>query len=154
MAEDEAVRSVYRHALEEARAGMEEGGIPIGAALARNGEVLGRGHNRRVQRGDPTAHAEIEALRDAGRIRDYRDTILYTTLTPCYLCAGAAVLLRIPRVVAGETSTYDGEGSLEFLAQQGIHVTDLDDGEAKALLQRFIQDHEEIWKEDTGKSSN
>lgn len=152
MAEDDAVRLLYRHALDEARAGLEEGGLPIGAALVRDGEVLGRGHNRRIQRGDPTAHAEIETLRNAGRIDDYRGTVLYTTLTPCYLCAGAAVLFRIPRVVVGETTTYDGEGSLEFLTEHGVRVVNLDDSEAKSILQRFIKDHEGAWKEDTGQS--
>src|SRR5450759_4218142 len=95
-------------ALDEALKGLAEGGIPIGSVLVRNGEIIGRGHNQRVQRADPVLHAEIDCLRDAGRVGNYRDTVLYSTLMPCYLCAGAVVQFGIPRLVAGESETFPG----------------------------------------------
>jgi cytosine/creatinine deaminase len=141
----------YRTALEEARAGLAKGGIPIGSALELRGEVIGRGHNLRVQDGDPTAHAEICCLRDAGRLRSYAGTVLYTTLAPCFLCAGAALLYRIPRVVIGESRTFDGEGSLDLLRSKGIEITIFDDEEARAMLATFIERNPAVWSEDIGK---
>lgn len=140
----------YEAALEEARVGLEQGGIPIGSALELDGQVVGRGHNLRVQEGDPTAHAEISCLRDAGRIDSYSETTLYTTLAPCHLCAGAVLLFGIPRVVIGESTTFDGEGSLEGLRAAGIELSDLGDDEARVMLASFIERHPDLWSEDIG----
>ncbi|MBP1928837.1 cytosine deaminase [Methanolinea mesophila] len=135
-------------ALDEARTGLSEGGIPIGSVLVRNGTVIGRGHNRRVQEDDPMLHAEIDCLRNAGRQAQYRDCILYSTLMPCYLCAGAVVQFRIPVVVAGESRNFTG--AQEFLADQGIRVIDLDRDDCRSLLAGFIAEHPALWNEDIG----
>jgi len=140
----------YRLALEEARAGAAEGGIPIGASLLLGGTLLGRGRNLRVQRGDPTAHAEIACLRDAGRLRSYAGTTLYTTLAPCFLCAGAILLFGIPRVAIGETRTFDGEGSLQLLSAHGVELVELEDEQARSLLESFVSRNPELWSEDIG----
>jgi cytosine/creatinine deaminase len=135
-------------ALEEARQGLAEGGIPIGSVLVRSGQIIGRGHNRRVQRGDPMAHAEIDCLQRAGRQRTYRDTVLYSTLAPCYLCSGAAVQFGIPSVVIGEARTFPG--APEFLAEHSVHVIDLDLPECYEMMARFIAEHPDLWQEDIG----
>jgi creatinine deaminase len=140
----------YEMAIKEAEAGAAEGGVPIGATLTRDGKVVGRGHNRRVQHDDPTAHAEIECLRDAGRIGSLKDAVLYTTLTPCYLCTGAIILFGIPRVVVGETHSYDGDGSLELLRRRGVEVTVLEDAHARTLMRTFMESQPELWAEDIG----
>ena len=135
-------------ALREAEAGLSAGGIPIGACLVRAEKVLGAGHNQRVQSGDPTAHGEISAMRAAGRQRTYRDTVMYSTLMPCLMCAGAIVQFGIPRVVAGESLTLPGaEG---FLREQHVLVDVMDDSRCVALMRRFIEKHPEIWAEDIG----
>lgn len=135
-------------AIEEARTGLLEGGIPIGSVLVRNGEVIGRGHNRRVQDNDPLAHAEIACLRNAGRIIRYHDTVLYSTLMPCYLCAGAAVQFGIKKVVAGESRTFGG--AREFMEAHGIEVIDLDLPECREMMKEFTDRAPEIWNEDIG----
>jgi creatinine deaminase len=135
-------------ALREAREGLAEGGIPIGSVLVRNGKVIGRGHNRRVQENDPVMHAEIDCLRNAGRRSEYRDCILYSTLMPCYLCAGAVVQFRIPSVVAGESRNF--AGAREFLESRGVRVLDLDREDCRSLLSGFIRDHPAVWNEDIG----
>jgi cytosine deaminase len=135
-------------AIEQARLGAEEGGIPIGAVLVRGDEILGRGRNRRVQAGDPILHAEIDCLRDAGRVGRYRDTVLYSTLMPCLMCAGAVVQFQIPKVVVGESESFAGEGA--FLEARGVEVVDLRSAECRELLGRFIRDHPELWREDIG----
>lgn len=135
-------------ALQEANAGLAEGGIPIGACLVRAGEVIGAGHNQRVQAGDPTAHGEISAMRAAGRQRSYRDTVIYSTLMPCQMCAGAIVQFGIPRVVAGESTTFPG--AEEFLRGHSVVVDVIDDQRCVALMERFIERHPEIWAEDIG----
>src|SRR5499433_2773483 len=112
-------------ALGEARAGLDEGGVPVGAVLASGGQVLAQGRNERVQRGDPVAHGEIACLRNAGRQPSYQDMTLYTTLSPCQMCSGAILLFQIPRVVVGEATTFAGD--LDFLASQGVDVVLLDD---------------------------
>jgi cytosine deaminase len=140
----------YAAALEEALANLEQGGIPIGASLVRDGRGIGRGRNRRVQAGDSTAHAEVECLRDAGRIGSYGDTVLYTTLMPCFLCSGAAALFGIPRVIIGDASTFAGEGSLEFLAGPNIVTTVFHDDRARAALASFIECNPHRWREDIG----
>jgi cytosine/creatinine deaminase len=136
-------------ALEEARQGLAEGGIPIGAALfGRHGEVLGRGHNRRVQEGDPSVHGETDAFRKAGRQRSYRDTIMVTTLAPCWYCSGLIRQFKIGTVVIGESQTF--AGGIDWLRGAGVWVIDLHSRECMSLLARFIQDHPEIWNEDIG----
>src|SRR3954453_23333187 len=136
-------------ALEEARAGLAEGGIPIGAALfTAGGELLGRGHNRRVQDGDPSAHGETDAFRNAGRRRSYRDTTMVTTLSPCWYCSGLVRQFGIGRVVIGESRTFSG--GAEWLRSCGVEVVDLDSAECYDLLQGFIAEHPEFWNEDIG----
>jgi creatinine deaminase len=136
-------------ALEEAREGLSEGGIPIGAALFTvAGELLGRGHNRRVQHGDPSAHGETDAFRNAGRRRSYRDTVMVTTLSPCWYCSGLIRQFGIGAVVIGESRTFAGGAA--WLAESGVEVRDLDSSECVALLGGFIAEHPEIWNEDIG----
>ena len=136
-------------ALEEAQKGLNEGGIPIGSVLVKNGKVVGKGHNMRIQENDPMAHAEIVCLRDAGRIETYGDTILYSTLMPCYLCAGAAVQFGIKKVIVGEAENFTG--ALEFMEEHDIEVINLNDSKCKGIMQKFIQENKEIWFEDIGK---
>jgi cytosine deaminase len=140
-----------KEAINEAMAGRDKGGIPIGSVLVRNGIIIGRGHNLRVQEDDPLAHAEISCMRDAGRIGSYADTVLYSTLMPCYLCAGAVVQFGIKKVVAGESETF--EGAQDFLRSKGVEVVDLDISECKILMKEFIQEYPELWNEDIGKSA-
>lgn len=138
-------------ALAEARAGLEEGGVPIGAALFdRGGRLLGRGRNRRVQDGDPSMHAETNAFRNAGRRRDYRDTVMVTTLAPCWYCSGLVRQFRIGRVVVGEARNFSG--GLDWLREAGVEVVDLDSEACVRLLADFIRDHPELWWEDIGQS--
>ena len=136
-------------AVEEARAGLAEGGIPIGAALFnRDGHVLGRGHNRRVQDGDPSVHGETDAFRNAGRQRSYRDTIMATTLAPCWYCSGLVVQFGIGTVVVGESRTF--QGGISWLRERGVEVIDLDSAECRQLLEGYIAAHPDIWNEDIG----
>jgi cytosine/creatinine deaminase len=136
-------------AVEEARAGLEEGGIPIGSALFDStGALLGRGHNRRVQQGDPSAHAEVDAFRAAGRRRSYRDTIMSTTLAPCWYCSGLIRQFAIGAVVVGESETF--RGGIDWLRECGVQVVDLRSQECIDLLQGFIARHPDVWNEDIG----
>jgi cytosine/creatinine deaminase len=136
-------------ALEEARAGLAEGGIPIGAALfQRDGTLLGRGHNRRVQEGDPSIHGETDAFRKAGRKRSYRDTVMVTTLSPCWYCCGLVRQFGIGGVVIGESRTF--AGGADWLREHGVEVIDLDSDECFELLQGFITANPEVWNEDIG----
>ncbi len=137
-------------ALAEARSGAAAGGIPIGAVLVRDGVVIGRGHNQRVQRGDPVLHAEIDCLRAAGRLSasDYRRCTMYTSLSPCAMCSGAIALFGIPRVVIGENRTFRGEE--DWLAARGVTLRNLQLDEATALMRAFIAAHPELWCEDIG----
>ncbi len=135
-------------AIDEARAGLAEGGIPIGSVLVRGDTVIGRGRNRRVQAGDPVLHAEIDCLRNAGRVGTYRDTMLYSTLMPCYLCAGAVVQFGIPVVVAGESQNFPGARA--FLEEHGVQVIDLNLPECVTLMQAFIAANPRLWNEDIG----
>ena len=137
-----------KEAIEEAKKGLGEGGIPIGSVLVKGGKIIGRGHNRRVQENDPIIHAEIDCLRNAGRIGSYRETVLYSTLMPCYLCAGAVVQFGIPRVVAGESKTFPG--AREFMESHEVEVTDLGLEECRQLMQEFIQKNPKLWNEDIG----
>lgn len=136
-------------ALEEARHGLAEGGVPIGAALFdTSGKLLGRGHNRRVQDNDPAIHAETAAFRNAGRRRSYRDTIMVTTLAPCWYCSGLVRQFGIGTVVVGESETF--QGGLDWLRENGVTVIDLESAECKALLGGFIAARPEVWNEDIG----
>ena len=142
-------RGMLEVAIAEARLGLAEGGIPIGAALFRNdGELLGCGHNRRVQEGDPSVHGETDAFRKAGRQRGYRDTIMVTTLAPCWYCSGLVVQFRIGTVVVGESRTF--RGGIDWLRTRGVNVIDLESGECEKLLGEYIAAHPDIWNEDIG----
>jgi cytosine/creatinine deaminase len=136
-------------ALEEARLGLAEGGIPIGAALfAASGKLLGRGHNRRVQQGDPSLHGETDAFRNAGRRRSYQDTVMVTTLAPCWYCSGLILQFRIGAVIVGESRTF--RGGIDWLRDRGVAVIDLDSPQCVQLLGGYITAHSEVWNEDIG----
>ncbi|WP_405617596.1 nucleoside deaminase [Streptomyces sp. NBC_00076] len=136
-------------AVEEARAGLAEGGIPIGAALySPDGTLLGRGHNRRVQDDDPSMHAETAAFRAAGRQRSYRGTTMVTTLSPCWYCSGLVRQFGISRVVVGEAATF--QGGHDWLAEHGVEIVLLDDSECLEMMRDFIKDHPALWNEDIG----
>ena len=136
-------------AIAQARKSLSEGGIPIGAALARAGELLAAGHNKRVQENDPVTHAEIDCLRNAGRIGSFRDTILYSTLMPCYLCSGAIVQFQIRKVIVGESRTF--AGGREFMRSHGVEVIDLDLPECVEMMRKFVAAHPQLWNEDIGR---
>lgn len=137
-------------AVGEARQGLAEGGIPIGSVLVIDGRVVGRGHNRRVQRGSAVLHAEMDCLENAGRLQagDYRRATLYSTLSPCDMCSGAALLYGIPRIVIGEHRTFRGPET--YLVERGVELTIADDERCVSLLRAFIAAHPEIWNEDIG----
>jgi cytosine deaminase len=136
-------------ALEEARLGLAEGGIPIGAALfTTEGELISRGHNRRVQQGDPSIHGETDAFRRAGRQRSYRDKIMVTTLAPCWYCSGLVRQFRIGTLVVGESRTF--AGGLDWLRANGVRVVDLDNRDCRELLETYIARFPEVWNEDIG----
>ncbi|AHD00395.1 nucleoside deaminase [Leisingera methylohalidivorans] len=137
---------LLRVAYEEARAGFDEGGCPIGSVLARGGRVVALGRNQRVQKGDPVAHGEMDALRKAGRQKSYRDTVLYTSLSPCMMCSGTIVQFGIPRVVIGDTRNFGGNE--DFLRSRGVEVVIADDPDCIALMARFIREKPELWAED------
>ncbi|MBI2215319.1 MAG: nucleoside deaminase [Acidobacteria bacterium] len=137
-------------AIEEAKAGLAEGGIPIGSVLVHDGKILGRGHNRRIQKGSAVLHGEMDALENAGRLsaRVYRDCTIYTTLSPCAMCSGAILLYGIPRVVVGENTTFMGEE--ELLRARGLTVDVLHDDECIRLMTEFIAGNPTLWNEDIG----
>ncbi|HKO61986.1 MAG TPA: nucleoside deaminase [Pyrinomonadaceae bacterium] len=136
-------------AVNEARAGLAEGGIPIGAALfTRSGELLGAGHNRRIQENDPSTHGETDAFRKAGRQRNYRDKIMVTTLAPCWYCSGLVLQFRIGMVVVGESVNF--AGGVDWLRERGVEVVDLGSQECIDMLGKYISAHPEIWNEDIG----
>jgi creatinine deaminase len=141
-------RELMALALEQARASLEVGGVPVGAVLAAGGTVIAAGHNKRVQHGDPVAHGEISALRNAGRRASYTDTTLYTTLSPCQMCTGAILLFQIPRVVVGEARTF--EGDLGFLRDRGVEIILLDDPACIAAMEEFQTRYPQVWSEDIG----
>jgi len=149
------MNSFLEAAIDEAKKSLSHGGIPIGAVLVRDGRIIGRGHNRRVQRGDPMAHAEIDCLTNAGRQKSYKDTTLYTTLMPCFLCAGAIVQFGIPKVVVGDATNYAGgkcaSGTVSELMQRcGVQIDALNDAECIELMAKFIAEKPEVWREDIG----
>lgn len=137
-------------AIDEARKGEQEGGIPIGSVLVHGGTIIGRGHNRRVQNGSAILHGEMDALENAGRLSagTYRDSVLYTTLSPCSMCSGAILLYGIPKVVIGENRTFMGEEDL--LRSRGVRLEILDDATCIDLMRRFIRDKPTLWNEDIG----
>ena len=134
--------------IDEAKLGITEGGIPIGSVLVRSEKIISRGHNQRVQNNDPLAHAEIMCLRNAGRIGSFRDTIVYSTLMPCYLCAGAIVQFGIKKVIVGESKNFDG--AKEFMESHGVEVLDINSSECIKLMSKFIRDNPKLWNEDIG----
>jgi cytosine/creatinine deaminase len=135
-------------AIEEAKLGLSEGGIPIGSVLVKDGQIIGRGHNKRVQDDDPIMHAEIACLHNCGRVKSYKDTVLYSTLMPCYLCAGAVVQFGIKKVIVGENETF--KGADQFMRSMGVEVGNLDLVECKSMMEKFIKNNPKLWAEDIG----
>ena len=150
MTDDKALcESMLAVALEQARFGRTEGGIPIGAAVfTRSGELISRGHNRRVQQGDPSMHGETDAFRRAGRQKSYRDLVMVTTLAPCWYCSGLIRQFRIGKVVVGESRTFSG--GINWLRENGVEVIDLDNRECRELIEGYIAEHPDTWNEDIG----
>ena len=151
MSEESKYRTMLDIAIAEARIGLSEGGIPIGAALFnQRGDLLGRGRNRRIQENDPSVHGETDAFRKAGRQRRYRDTIMVTTLAPCWYCSGLIVQFRIGTVVVGESRTF--QGGIGWLRERGVSVIDLASAQCVQLLTTFIEAHPDVWNEDIGEA--
>jgi cytosine deaminase len=140
-------------AIEEARKGMEEGGIPIGSVIVHNGKIIGRGHNRRVQNGSPILHGEMDAFENAGRqpTKVYRESLLYTTLSPCSMCSGAILLYNIPKVIIGENKTFLGEE--ELLKSRGVKLEVLQNSDCISLMDKFIKKSPQLWNEDIGEEN-
>jgi cytosine deaminase len=141
-----AMDSFMQLALDEARQGLREGGIPIGSVLVRDGAVVASGHNKRVQENNPILHGEMDCLLNAGRIGSYRNTTIYSTLMPCYMCAGTIVQFKIPKVIVGESRTFPGARA--FMESHGVEVVDLDLPECVAMMEAFIREKPELWNED------
>jgi len=137
-------------AIEEAKAGLREGGIPIGSVIVLDNRIVGRGHNRRVQNGSPILHAEMDCLENAGRLKaaDYKRAVLYSTLSPCDMCSGAALLYGIGRIVVGENTTFQGPEN--YLRSRGVELEIVNDAECIALMREFIEAHPALWNEDIG----
>jgi cytosine deaminase len=135
-----------RLAIEEARQGLQEGGIPIGSVLVKDGKVIAKGRNKRVQENNPILHGEMDCLHNAGRIGSYRNTVLYSTLMPCYMCAGTVVQFKIPMVIVGESRTFNGARRL--MEEHGVHVIDLNLPECVEMMEQFIAAKPELWNED------
>lgn len=137
-------------AIAEARKGLNEGGLPIGSVLAdADGNVVARGHNLRVQTGDPTAHAEVVCIRNAGRRRDWNRLVLVSTLSPCVMCTGTALLFKIPTIIIGENTNF--KGAEDLFTRAGVQLVNLDDPESKSLMGAFISQHPDLWNEDIGR---
>jgi cytosine deaminase len=135
-------------AIGQAKKGASEGGIPIGSVLVRDGKCLGMGHNKRVQENNPILHGEMDCLNQVGRLGSYKGTTIYSTLMPCYMCAGTIVQFKIPKVIVGESRTFPG--AKEFMEQHGVEVIDLDLPECVQMMEQFIQQNPELWNEDIG----
>lgn len=135
-------------AIEQAQKSLQEGGIPIGSVLVREGEIISRGHNKRVQQKNPILHGEMDCLNNAGRIGSYKNTIIYSTLMPCYMCAGTIVQFNIPQVIVGESRTF--AGAREFMESHGVKVIDLDLQQCVRMMEKFISEKPELWNEDIG----
>jgi cytosine/creatinine deaminase len=143
-------QELLREAIAEARTGLREGGLPIGSVLAdRSGRIVARGHNLRVQTGDPTAHAEVVCIRNAGRRRDWADLTLVSTLSPCIMCTGTALLYRIPRVMVGENRNF--LGAEDLFRERSVELVVLDDAECVEMMAEFVREHADLWNEDIGK---
>ena len=142
-------KELLNHAIAEARLGWSEGGIPIGAVLAdADGNIVARGHNLRVQSGDPTAHAEVVCIRNAGRRRDWHKLVLASTLSPCIMCTGTSLLFKIPKVIIGENRTF--RGAEELFTLNGVEAVVLNNTECIELMQTFVHQHPDLWREDIG----
>jgi cytosine deaminase len=137
-----------RIAIDEAKKGWTEGGIPIGSALVKNGKLIARGRNKRVQEQNPILHGEMDCMNNAGRIGSYKDTVMYSTLMPCYMCAGTIVQFKIPKVIVGESQTFPG--AREFMESHGVEVIDLNNLECIEMMEKFIKEKPELWNEDIG----
>lgn len=135
-------------AIDEAKLGLSQGGIPIGSVLVKDGELVATGHNKRVQEQNPILHGEMDCLNNAGRIGSYRNTVIYSTLMPCYMCAGTIVQFKIPKVIVGESRTFPG--AVEFMRSHGVEVIDLDLPECVKMMEDFIAAKPELWNEDIG----
>jgi len=135
-------------AIKEAKIGLSEGGIPIGSVLVKDGVCIARGHNKRVQEQNPILHGEMDCLNNAGRIGSYKDTVIYSTLMPCYMCAGTIVQFKIPKVIVGESRTFSG--AREFMESHGVKVIDLDEVVCFQMMEDFIEKNPELWNEDIG----
>ena len=150
MTDDSPHTPFMQAAIEEARTGLAEGGVPIGSVLVLDGRIVGRGHNRRVQRGSAILHAEMDAFENAGRLRasEYRRAVLYSTLSPCDMCSGTSLLYKIPRIVIGENRTF--QGPEDYLRSRGVILEVLDDAECVRLMEEFIRTRPDLWNEDIG----
>ncbi len=137
-----------QEAIRQARKSLDEGGIPIGSALVKAGTLVASGHNKRVQEDNPILHGEMDCLTNAGRVGSFRDTVIYSTLMPCFMCAGTIVQFKIPKVIVGESRTFPG--AREFMEQHGVEVVDLDLPECVDMMQDFIARQPEVWNEDIG----
>ena len=137
-----------RMAIDEAKLGLSEGGIPIGSVLIRDGQLIAKGHNKRVQEQNPILHGEMDCLNNAGRIGNYKGTTIYSTLMPCYMCAGTIVQFNIKKVIVGESRTF--AGSRAFMESHGVEVIDLDNRECVDIMTKFINENEALWNEDIG----
>jgi cytosine deaminase len=150
MAQSASQDPFLQAAIDEAKAGLAEGGIPIGSVLVIDGQIVGRGHNRRVQRASAILHAEMDAIENAGRLKaaDYQRAVLYSTLSPCPMCSGTALLYKIPRIVIGENRTFQGPEA--YVRSQGVILEVVDDPECIRLMEEFIRDRPDLWNEDIG----
>ena len=135
-------------AIDQAKKSLKEGGIPIGSVLVRDNKIIAEGHNKRVQEKNPILHGEMDCLNNAGRIGSYKNTVIYSTLMPCYMCAGTIVQFNIPKVIVGESRTFSG--AREFMESHGVEVIDADDPTCIQMMEQFIKDKPELWNEDIG----
>lgn len=135
-------------AIAQAKKSLDEGGIPIGSVLIKSGNLVAQGHNKRVQENNPILHGEMDCLNNAGRIGSFKDTVIYSTLMPCYMCAGTIVQFKIPKVIVGESKTFPG--AKEFMMEHGVEVIDLNLPECIEMMKSFIKEHPSIWNEDIG----
>ena len=148
--DDKMVRKFMSVAIEEAKKGLSEGGIPIGSVLVIDGKIVGRGHNQRMQKGSAVLHAEMDCLENAGRLtaKDYRRSVLFSTLSPCDMCSGAVLLYGIPKVIVGENKTF--QGPEQYVRDRGVDVTMLNDRECIEMMEKFIRENPTLWNEDIG----
>jgi len=148
--DDERIKEYMAIAIDEAKKGLHEGGIPIGSILVIDDKVVGKGHNQRIQKGSATLHAEMDCLENAGRLtaREYRKSVLFSTLSPCDMCSGAILLYGIPKIIVGENKTF--QGPEQYVRDRGVEVTVLNDSECIEIMEKFIQDNPTLWNEDIG----